>query len=128
MGDRSGYQWQDVPENNFIDTLTYKKLRHVKVLPSPLCTDEDFVRRIYLDITGMLPSAEDVRAFLADNRDQRTKREALIDRLVGNPEYVEQWTNKWCRPVAGEPQVPRRTRGGRTAELGPPGRGREPAL
>jgi hypothetical protein len=95
MGDRSGYAWQEVPENNFIDTLVYKKLRQVKVLPSPLCTDEDFVRRVYLDITGLLPTPEQVKEFLADSRDMRAKRDALVDRLVGNADYVEHWTNKW---------------------------------
>ena len=66
MGDRSGFAWQDVPEYNYIDTLVYDKLKQVKILPSELCTDAEFIRRVYLDLTGLPPEPEDVRAFLAD--------------------------------------------------------------
>src|SRR5205807_8230857 len=48
MGDRSGYAWKTVPENNFIDTLVHEKLRQVKLLPSELCTDDEFLRRLSL--------------------------------------------------------------------------------
>jgi hypothetical protein len=96
MGDRSGYQWRETPENNYIDGLVYNKLRQVKILPSDLCTDADFIRRVYLDLTGLPPRPEEVRAFLADTRETRLKRDELIDRLIGSPEYVEQWTNKWA--------------------------------
>jgi hypothetical protein len=96
MGDRSGFQWQDVPEYNYVDTLVYEKLRQVKVLPANVCTDADFIRRIYLDLTGLPPQAEEVRAFLANPLPAREKREALVDRLIGSPEFVEHWTNKWA--------------------------------
>jgi hypothetical protein len=96
MGDRNGFEWKDVPEYNYIDTLVYEKLRQVKVLPSNVCTDSDFIRRIYLDLTGLPPQPEEVRAFLANPLPQREKREALVDRLIGSPDYVEHWTNKWA--------------------------------
>jgi hypothetical protein len=96
MGDRSGFVWKDVPEYNYIDTLVYEKLRQVKVLPSDLCTDAEFVRRLYLDLTGLPPQPVDVRAFLADTRPQRVKRDELVDKLIGNPEFIEHWTNKWA--------------------------------
>ena len=96
MGDRSGFAWQPVPEFNFIDGLVYDKLKQVKVLPSGLCTDSEFIRRIHIDLTGLPPTAEDVRAFLADPRDSKVKREALVDKLVGSPDYIEHWTNKWA--------------------------------
>ncbi len=96
MGDRSGYQWVDVPANNFIDELAYKKMRAVKVLPSPLCTDEEFIRRVYLDLTGLPPEPEEVLAFLKDPRPTKEKRDALVNRLVGSAAYVEYWTNKWA--------------------------------
>ncbi|MGD9723871.1 MAG: DUF1549 domain-containing protein [Pirellulales bacterium] len=95
MGDRSGYEWQEVPANNYVDELVYKKLQLVKSLPSELCTDAEFIRRISLDLTGLPPAAEQVRAFLADTRDTKVKRDELIDRLVGNGDFVELWTNKW---------------------------------
>jgi len=95
MGDRTGFQWQDVAANNFIDTFVYKKLKHLKTQPSDLCDDAEFLRRIYLDLTGLPPTPEQVRAFLADTTDSRAKRERLIDQLLESPQYVDHWTNKW---------------------------------
>jgi len=96
MGDREGFAWQDEPAYNYIDELVYKKLRRVKTLPSPLCDDADFLRRIHIDLTGLPPTAEQVEAFMADQRESRIKRQEVIDRLVGGPQYVEYWTNKWA--------------------------------
>jgi hypothetical protein len=96
MGDRTGFVWNDPPVHRLIDQLVYDKLQRVKILPSPLCTDEEFVRRVFLDTTGLPPSAAEVRRFLADTRDNRLKRDELIDRLVGSRDYVEHWTNKWA--------------------------------
>jgi hypothetical protein len=96
MGDRSGFAWKETPEFNFIDTLVYEKLRQIKVLPSDVCSDGEFLRRVSLDLTGLPPLPEQVRAFLADSRPTRVKRDELVDRLVGSPEYIEHWTNKWA--------------------------------
>src|SRR5439155_436604 len=74
MGDRRGFEWQNVEEYNYIDTLVYEKLKQVKVLPSELCTDGEFIRRLYLDLTGLPPEPEQVRAFIADPRPSRVKR------------------------------------------------------
>ena len=68
----------------------------MKILPSGLCTDAEFVRRVHLDLTGLPPTAEQVRKFLADARDSRVKRDELVDRLIGNTDFVEYWTNKWA--------------------------------
>lgn len=95
MGDRSGFVWKDVPENNHLDGLVYEKLKQVKIQPSDLCTDAEFIRRIYLDLAGVPPQPDEVRAFMADPRDTKVKRDELIDKLVGSPDYVEHWTNKW---------------------------------
>ena len=59
------------------------------MLPSDLCTDAEFIRRVYLDLTGLPPQPEEVRAFLADTRPTQVKRDELIDKLVGSPDYVE---------------------------------------
>lgn len=95
MGDRKGFEWKAAPQLNYIDELVDAKLQRIKALPSPLCTDEEFVRRIHLDLTGLPPRVKDVRAFLIDTRPSRTKREELIDRLVGSPEFIDFWSNKW---------------------------------
>src|SRR5205085_4768107 len=91
-----GFAWKDVPTDNYIDELVYEKLKSIKVLPSDLCTDEEFVRRVTLDLTGLPPSPEAVKAFVADGRPTKVKRDELIDKLVGGTDYVEHWTNKWA--------------------------------
>ncbi|HXT58544.1 MAG TPA: DUF1549 and DUF1553 domain-containing protein, partial [Pirellulales bacterium] len=96
MGDRSGYEWRGAPENNHLDSLVYNKLKKVKILPSELTGDAEFLRRVYLDLVGLSPSPDEVRAFLADARDTKLKRDELIDRLVGSPGFIEHWTNKWA--------------------------------
>lgn len=95
LGDREGYQWQPSPEHNFVDTLVNKKLQRVKLLPSELCSDADFLRRVSFDLAGIPPTAEQVRAFLADTRDSKTKREAKIDELLESADFVDHWTLKW---------------------------------
>ncbi|MGE0755585.1 MAG: DUF1549 and DUF1553 domain-containing protein [Pirellulaceae bacterium] len=96
MGERSGFVWQDPPEHNYVDRHVYEKLRRMKILPSGLCTDEEFVRRVYLDLTGLPPTAEQVRQFLSRPGDNRARREQLVDELVGSAEFIEHWTNKWA--------------------------------
>ena len=68
MGDRGGFAWTNPPAFNKIDELVYEKLKRVKVLPSELCSDADFVRRVYIDVTGLPPEPDVVRAFLKDTR------------------------------------------------------------
>ncbi len=96
MGDRTGFAWTEPPAYGPIDRLVAAKWQRMKILPSGLCTDAEFVRRVYLDLTGLPPTAEDVRKFLADSRDSRAKRDELVDRLIGSPDFVEYWTNKWA--------------------------------
>ena len=95
MGDRSGYAWKDVPEFNYIDKHIYQKLRKIKSLPSALSTDAEFIRRVYLDLTGTIPDVKTVRTYLLDRREPKVKRDELVGRLIGSPEFVDFWTNKW---------------------------------
>ncbi len=96
MGDRTGFAWKEPEKWNKIDELVAQKWQRMKIEPSGLCSDEDFLRRIHLDLTGLPPKAEDVTAFLADARDTRKKRSEIIDKLIGNPDFVEHWANKWA--------------------------------
>jgi len=96
MGDRKNFKWEPQIENNFIDHLVYEKLQSIKVLPSGLCSDTEFLRRITLDLTGLPPTSDAVKTFLADKRDSKVKRDEVIDKLVGSPDYIEHWTNKWA--------------------------------
>ncbi|MGF1581987.1 MAG: DUF1549 and DUF1553 domain-containing protein, partial [Gemmataceae bacterium] len=76
--------------------LVYAKLKRVKVQAGEVCTDAEFVRRVYLDLTGLPPSAEVVKSFLADKTESRKKREQLVDQLIGDSNFVDHWTNKWA--------------------------------
>ena len=96
MGDRSGFEWSAPPAYNHIDELVDVKLQRMKIVASGLCTDEEFVRRAYLDLTGLPPKADDVRAFLANQSEPRAKRAALVDSLIGSEDYVEHWSNRWA--------------------------------
>jgi WD40 repeat protein len=95
MGDRSGFVWQAPPANNKIDEFVASKLERMKTLSSALCTDLEFIRRVYLDLTGLPPAPEQVRAFMADASDSRWKREQLIDQLIASGDFTDHWTNKW---------------------------------
>ncbi len=96
MGDRDGFVWQDPESWSKIDELTAAKWQRMKIQPSELCTDSEFIRRVYLDLTGVPPTVDQVKAFLADARETRVKREELIDQLVGSKDYIEYFTNKWA--------------------------------
>ncbi|MEC8928311.1 MAG: DUF1549 domain-containing protein [Verrucomicrobiota bacterium] len=96
MGDRSGFVWKQPETWNKIDEFTADKWKRMKIEPSGLCTDTEFLRRVYLDLTGLPPSADAVKKFLADKRDTRTKRNELIDRLIGSEDYIDRWANKWA--------------------------------
>ncbi len=96
MGDRTGFAWQTPESWGRIDELVANKWERMKIQPSGLCSDAEFLRRVYLDLTGLPPSADKVRSFLADPRPTRVKRDEVVDQLVGSPDYVEFWTNKWA--------------------------------
>ncbi|MBT7254466.1 MAG: DUF1553 domain-containing protein, partial [Planctomycetaceae bacterium] len=96
MGDRMGFQWAKPKTQNYIDDLVYDKLERVKILPADICSDEDFVRRIYIDITGLPPTVAQVRQFLESEQPSEQRRNNLIDQLVGSKEYIEHWTNRWA--------------------------------
>src|SRR5262249_24793780 len=96
MGERTEFVWADPPTYSKVDELVAAKWKRLKILPSALCTDAEFVRRISLDLTGLPPTADQVRTFLADSRESRIKRDELVDRLIGNPDSIDFWTNKWA--------------------------------
>ncbi|MGO8930020.1 MAG: DUF1553 domain-containing protein [Limisphaerales bacterium] len=79
--------------NNKIDDFVFAKLRKLGFPPSPLCTDSEFVRRVYLDLLGTLPAPAEARAFLADA--DAGKRSKLIDRLLDREEFTDFQALKW---------------------------------
>ena len=96
MGNRDKFIWEQPEAYNKIDDLVAAKWQRLKIKPSDVCSDAEFIRRIYLDLTGLPPTVDDVRAFLADKTDTRSKREALADKLIGSDAYIEYWSNKWA--------------------------------
>lgn len=87
-----------IPEYKFepktvVDRFTQKKWQELGIVPSELATDEQFIRRVSVDITGTLPTPEKVKAFLADTDPQ--KRDKLVDALLETPEYAYYFANRW---------------------------------
>ncbi len=80
---------EKIPRNNFIDELIFGRIEKDGIPHSGLSTDEEFLRRVYLDATGLLPSPETVRIFVASK--DADKRNKLIDSLIGSQEFAEQW-------------------------------------
>ena len=78
---------------NFIDDLVIDKLRMLNLPPSPRSTDSEFVRRVFLDTIGVLPSVDEVTTFLADPSEG--KRTDLIERLLSRPEFIDYWSYQW---------------------------------
>lgn len=86
--------YPQLPVNNPIDELVWAKLRKVGVVPSELCDDATFLRRVYLDTIGTLPTSAEVRAFLADS--EPDKRRRWIDTVLERSEYADLWALKFA--------------------------------
>ncbi len=82
-----------VPTDHFVDQHVVAKLNDLKVTPSELSSDEEFLRRVSLDLIGLQPTADEVRKFLADA--DPAKRTKTIDSLFARPEFVDHWSLKW---------------------------------
>src|SRR5438876_11345457 len=94
MPARPGFVWNNQPANNYLDEEIFAKLRVLRINPSDLCSDSEFIRRAYLDLLGILPTAEEARAFLNDALPQ--KRARLIDQLLERSEFADFWALKWA--------------------------------
>ena len=86
--------YPDVPRNNFIDDLVFAKLKRLNIVPSPLSSDNEFLRRVYLDTTGLLPTLDETNAFLQSK--DPGKRSKLIDQLIARPEFAEVWATRFA--------------------------------
>ena len=90
--DVPGFAWKPEPEPGFIDRLVNTKLRQLQVLPSEICTDSEFIRRVSLDLTGLLPQPDRTRRFLADASPD--KRARLVDELLETDAHARFWALK----------------------------------
>ncbi len=79
---------------NYIDELVGAKLHKLRILPSEVCSDEEYLRRVTIDITGKLPTEEEYQQFMADSSED--KRAKLVDRLLERKEFSEIWAMRWA--------------------------------
>ncbi|MEO1991507.1 MAG: DUF1549 domain-containing protein [Pirellulales bacterium] len=96
MGNREGFTWKQPGSWGPIDDMVAQKWKALKIEPAPLASDIDFLRRVTIDLTGLPPSAQDVRSFAKDRRDSRVKRAELVAELIGSEAFIEHATNKWA--------------------------------
>ncbi|MFZ4764526.1 MAG: DUF1549 domain-containing protein [Roseimicrobium sp.] len=92
--DNLKYERPKLAEANYIDKLVNDKLDKLRIYPSAVASDQEFVRRLYIDLIGLYPSAEEVKSFLADARPD--KRTQLVDVLLDRKEFTEMWVMKWA--------------------------------
>lgn len=91
-----GLQYTEVPPEpvNYVDEFVAAKLKKLRIHPSGLCSDEEFLRRVSIDLVGVLPTREEYAGFIADADPK--KREKKIDELLGRKEFTEMWVSKWA--------------------------------
>ncbi len=97
---RTDFTWPDPPTNNFVDEHVWASLRRLRMVPSELCDDGTFVRRAYLDLLNILPTAAESCTFVDDAC--AGKRAALVDRLLARPEFATAWALKWSDLLRNE--------------------------
>jgi hypothetical protein len=86
-------QYPEIKPHNFIDPLVFAKLKKLNIVPSELADDAEFLRRVYLDVIGTLPTADEARRFLASQEPK--KRAQLVNELLARPEFADYWALKW---------------------------------
>jgi len=87
------FNWPNPATHNYIDKLVFAKLKDMRITPSELCTDEQFLRRVTIDLNGTLPTPEEYRAFVSSN--DSGKRTKLVDELISRGSFGEVWAAKW---------------------------------
>ncbi len=112
VSEQVGPRYPEVAQRTEIDRLIVTKLKKLGIVPSELCTDAEFLRRLSLDMTGTLPTPEEVEAFLND--DSPDKRQRKIDELLSRPTYAAWWTNKLCDITGNNARAMNGDRSGRT--------------
>ena len=88
------YQRPSFPPTNYIDEAVSAKLHKLRILPSDLCSDQEFLRRATIDITGTLPTEEEFLSFISDQ--SQNKRDKVVDKLLSRKEFTEVWVMKFA--------------------------------
>ncbi len=87
------FTWPPLEANNYIDDLVFSKLQELELVPSKRCTDEQFLRRVTIDLTGQLPSETEYAEFMSDHSSD--KRARLVDQLLTRDAFGELWAAQW---------------------------------
>ena len=95
LNPQPGFGWKQLAQHNYIDEQVDKKLKRLKIQPSPVADETVFLRRVYLDLIGLPPTPEEARTFLENPEKSRLKRGRLIDQLMNRTEFVDHWALKW---------------------------------
>jgi len=90
---------EDIPIRNFVDQHVFTKQRQLQLRPADIAGDAVFLRRVYLDLIGAIPTPDEARKFLDSN--DPMKRQKLIDRLLERDEYAQFWAMKWADVMRG---------------------------
>ncbi|QDU63442.1 hypothetical protein Pan216_43220 [Planctomycetes bacterium Pan216] len=102
VSDRVGDHYPDVPTPTKVDRLVVEKLRKLGLVPSELCSDTEFLRRVSIDMTGTLPTPQEIEAFVADQSSD--KRARKIDELLERPSYSSWWATKLSDLTGNNPR------------------------
>jgi len=94
VSDQVAENYPELPAPTKIDELIHEKLKKVGIVPSEICADTEFLRRVSLDLTGTLPTPAEIKAFVAD--DAPDKRAKKVEELLERPAYAAWWTTKLC--------------------------------
>jgi hypothetical protein len=91
------FAWPKTPVNNYIDELVDAKLRKLKIAPSGLASDEEYLRRVFFDLIGLPPGPEEYAQFLGDH--SKDKRARLVDALLERDEFADLWAARWAETL-----------------------------
>jgi hypothetical protein len=97
---RPDFVWANPKPFNFVDDKIFERLKKLRMNPSDLCPDTVFLRRVYLDLLGVLPTPDETVRFLADK--QADKRARVIDELLERPEFADFWAQHWSDVLRSE--------------------------
>lgn len=92
--ERPDFEFTAPPPISFVDELVFRQLQRLKINPSPICDDTTFLRRVWLDLTGLLPDAARAQQFVSSS--DPDKRAKLINELLDSPEFVDMQTLRWA--------------------------------
>ncbi len=86
-----------ISANNYIDEFVYEHWKNLHLAPSGLSSDEEFLRRVSIDLLGLLPTPEELQRFVTDKA--KNKREVMVDALLKRPEFTDLWVMKWAETL-----------------------------